>query len=64
MTPIDKVYMLEINTKLDYPTLREIYQKGFSRIPVYERTRDNVVGILMSRDLILVNPDKAMLSLK
>ena len=64
MTPIDKVFMLEISTKLDYPTLREIYAKGFSRIPIYERTRDNIVGILMARDLILVNPDKAMLSLK
>ena len=25
MTPASKVFMLEINTKLDYPTLREIY---------------------------------------
>ena len=44
--------------------LRELYSKGFSRIPVYEKTRDNIVGILMARDLILINPDKALITLK
>ena len=44
--------------------LRDIYSKGFSRIPVFDRTRDNIVGILMARDLILINPDKALITLK
>lgn len=64
MTPIEKVYMLDINTKFDQRSLREIYSKGYSRIPVYEGTRDNIVGILMARDLILINPDKALVTLK
>ena len=64
MTPIENVYMLEIHTILDHKTLHEIYQKGFSRIPIYEKYKDNIVGILMARDLILINPDKAILSLK
>jgi len=64
MTPIEEVYMLEIHTILDHKTLHEIYLKGFSRIPIYEKQIDNIVGILMSRDLILVNPDKAIISLK
>lgn len=64
MTPIDEVFMLEISTKLDPATLREVYSRGYSRIPVYDRRRDNIIGILMSRDLILVNPDKALLTLK
>jgi metal transporter CNNM len=37
MTPIENVYMLEIHTILDHKTLHEIYQKGFSRIPIYEK---------------------------
>ena len=56
--------MLEINTNLDTVNLKEIYMKGFSRIPVYEGTKDNIVGILMARDLILINPDKALITLK
>ena len=56
--------MLEINTPLDHRMLREIYSKGYSRIPIYEKTKNNIVGILMTRDLILVNPDKALISLK
>lgn len=64
MTPIDEVYMLEINTQLDHKIMREIYSRGFSRIPIYETARDNIVGILMARDLILINPDKALITLK
>ena len=64
MTQIDDVYMLDINTKLNQSMLREIYSKGFSRIPIYERSRNNIIGVLMARDLILINPDKALITLK
>lgn len=64
MTPINKVYMIEINKQLDWPTLRDIYSHGYSRIPVYENQRENIVGILMTRDLLLVNPSKALVTLK
>lgn len=64
MTPIETVYMLDINTQFDHRRLREIYSKGFSRIPIYEGARDNIVGILMARDLILINPEKALITLK
>lgn len=64
MTAIDDVYMLEINTPLDHRMLREIYSQGFSRIPIFEKSKNNIVGILMARDLILINPDKALISLK
>lgn len=64
MTKIDDVYMLDINTHLDHKTLREIYSKGHSRVPIYDKTKDNVVGILMTRDLILINPEKALITLK
>jgi len=64
MTKINDVYMLEINTQLDQNMLREIYSKGFSRIPVYDGVKDNIVGVLMARDLILINPDKSLITLK
>ncbi|KAH9847079.1 DUF21-domain-containing protein [Lenzites betulinus] len=36
MTPIKDVFMLSIDAKLDYETLRKICVTGHSRIPVYE----------------------------
>lgn len=56
--------MLEINTKIDNNAIKEIYKRGYSRIPVYEHSKDNIIGILMARDLLLINPDKIDISLK
>lgn len=64
MTPIEKSYMLDINTKIDKHLLREIYLQGYSRIPVYEGMRSNIVGILMARDLILINPDETLITIR
>ena len=36
MTPIEDVFMLSIDAKLDYETLRKICLTGHSRVPVYE----------------------------
>ncbi|KAF7792361.1 hypothetical protein EIP86_003397 [Pleurotus ostreatoroseus] len=36
MTPIDKVFMLNHDCKLDYDTMKQIAQTGHSRVPVYE----------------------------
>ncbi|KAI9058934.1 DUF21-domain-containing protein [Trametes sanguinea] len=36
MTPIKDVFMLNIDAKLDYETLRKVCLTGHSRIPVYE----------------------------
>ena len=57
MKPINELFMVEINALMNDTTLRLIYSKGYSRIPVYEKDRRNVVGILMTRDLVLINPN-------
>ena len=36
MTPIEDVFMLSIDARLDYETLRKICLTGHSRVPVYE----------------------------
>jgi putative hemolysin len=55
--------MLDINQTLDEALKRTIYEQGYSRIPIYEDTPDNIIGILMSRDLILANIDDNLTTL-
>ena len=58
MTEIDKVYCLSNDRVLDFRTIKEIYESGFSRIPIYEEGNKNeIVGILYVRDLAFLDPD-------
>ena len=52
MTPENVVFMLEYNQVLDKKLIKEIKEKAFSRIPVYKREKDNIVGILYAKDLL------------
>ena len=60
MTRLDNVFMLDKNCRLDFETIARIAQEGFSRIPIYEGTRDNVVGLLHVKDFTLLDPDDNM----
>ena len=64
MTPVKDAFMLDINSNFDEVLLRQIYIKGFSRIPIYEGSRENIIGILIARDLILINIDRGFMTLK
>ena len=57
MTHKKDVFMLPVTQTLDFNTISLIFQRGFSRIPIYENTQDNVVGILFTKDLILLDPE-------
>lgn len=57
MTPRVNTFFLKKSTHLNKRTLKQIQNKGHSRIPVFDKTRDTVVGILYSKDLIPVDPD-------
>ena len=57
MTELDKVFMVESLTRLTFQVLMDIYKSGFTRIPVYEIDRMNIVGMLFTKDLILIDPD-------
>jgi len=57
MTKLDDCYMLPINSILDFETVSEIKAQGYSRIPVFERDRTNIVHILFAKDLLFIDPD-------
>ena len=52
MVPRSKMDMLDIGRPLS-EVLPEIIETGHSRFPVYEGDRDNIVGILLAKDLLL-----------
>mmetsp|Transcript_17179 Transcript_17179/g.22304 ORF Transcript_17179/g.22304 Transcript_17179/m.22304 type:complete len:632 (+) Transcript_17179:194-2089(+) len=57
MTPISEVFMLSIDEKLSFTLIANIFKSGYSRIPVYEISRDQVVGLLFVKDLIFIDPN-------
>eukprot|EP01038_Epipyxis_sp_PR26KG_P009855 gene9855-13257_t len=55
MTPVADAYMLSIKEKLSFKVLREIFKAGYSRIPVYDRDINDVVGLILAKDLIFID---------
>ncbi|XP_062622219.1 metal transporter CNNM4-like [Saccostrea cucullata] len=57
MTKIEDVFMLDINSILDFETVSEIMKRGYTRIPIYEGEQGNIVALLNIKDLALIDPD-------
>ncbi|CAN9512851.1 unnamed protein product [Ophioblennius macclurei] len=57
MTPIGNCFMIHSDAVLDFNTMSEIMESGYTRIPVYEDERSNIVDILYVKDLAFVDPD-------
>jgi metal transporter CNNM len=58
MTPKPVVFTLDGNLKLNSQTIKMIKEKSFTRIPVYQKYEDNIIGILFTKDLIGMDLDK------
>ncbi len=57
MVPIKDVFSLDINSLLDFDTFKTILYHGYSRIPVHEFTKENLVGVILIQDLLLNDPN-------
>lgn len=57
MTKINDVFMVPLDSTLDFETVSEIIKRGYSRIPVYDGDRNNIVALLNIKDLAFVDPD-------
>lgn len=51
MVPVRRMDMLDIDAPYEQ-LLAQIIEDGHSRFPVYENERDNIIGVLMSKDLL------------
>eukprot|EP00536_Pseudo-nitzschia_multiseries_P005578 jgi/Psemu1/254626/estExt_Genewise1Plus.C_1070002 len=57
MTAMEQTFMLEVDQKLSFETIGKIFKTGYSRIPVYEISRNNIIGLLFVKDLIFLDPE-------
>ncbi|XP_065821973.1 metal transporter CNNM3 isoform X1 [Labrus bergylta] len=57
LTPLKDCFMLPSSAVLDFSTMSEIMQCGYTRVPIYEEERSNIVEIIYVKDLALVDPD-------
>lgn len=57
LTPAEDVFCLDVAAVLDRPTMKLCLRKGHSRVPLYEGDRGNIVGLLLLKQLILIDPD-------
>jgi CBS domain containing-hemolysin-like protein len=51
MTPRTELVALEVETALE-DVLKIVEESGFSRYPVYEDSIDNIIGLVLSKDLL------------
>ena len=63
MIPRTKVVAINVLANFD-EVISKINEEGYSRMPVYENTIDNVVGIVYSKDLLKVVHTKDTFNLK
>lgn len=52
MVPRNKIVAAEINSEPNV-IIGKIIEEGYSRMPVYEQTIDNIVGIVNTRDILI-----------
>ena len=53
----DKVFALSTEDRLSYDTLARMLAVGHSRIPVFTGRRTNVIGVMLVKRLIVINPE-------
>jgi metal transporter CNNM len=52
MTPLKYSVMLNLNSRLDEPTMQTLLKAGHSRIPIYKDSRHNVIGVVIVKTLL------------
>ncbi|KAM3294949.1 hypothetical protein ACQJBY_037676 [Aegilops geniculata] len=57
MTPLCDTFVIDINAKLDRKLMQEVIEKGHSRVPVYYEKDTNIIGLILVKNLLSINPD-------
>ncbi|CAM9847931.1 unnamed protein product [Chrysoparadoxa australica] len=57
LTPVEDCFMVSSEQRLGFQLISDIFKAGFSRIPVYGKDRNDILGLLLAKDLIFIDPE-------
>ncbi|XP_073014190.1 DUF21 domain-containing protein At2g14520-like [Typha latifolia] len=57
MTPLCQTFAIDVNRNLDRILMREILDKGHSRVPVFYEKKTNIIGVILVKNLLSIHPD-------
>ncbi|XP_051124016.1 DUF21 domain-containing protein At1g47330 [Andrographis paniculata] len=60
MTPIAKAFSLDLDGALNLETLNAIMTMGHSRVPVYYKDPKNIIGLILVKNLLAVDPEDSV----
>jgi len=60
MTPIERVSKLDFDDRIDHKTCERMVQEGHSRWPVYRGDENNIIGMLLVKSLIDLDPEEGV----
>ncbi|XP_029130336.1 DUF21 domain-containing protein At4g33700 isoform X2 [Cajanus cajan] len=58
MTPITEIFSIDVNSKLDRELMNLILEKGHSRVPVYYEQPTNIIGLILVKNLLTIDPEE------
>ncbi|CAJ2648833.1 unnamed protein product [Trifolium pratense] len=58
MSPINEIFSIDINSKLDRELMTLILEKGHSRVPVYYEEPTNIIGLILIKNLLTIDPEE------
>ncbi|CAF3806195.1 unnamed protein product [Rotaria magnacalcarata] len=64
MTNLIDVFMLETDRVVDDELVLTVHGYGYSRIPVYENQRDNIIGLVNIRDFALLDTESGKFTVR
>ncbi|CAA0838174.1 DUF21 domain-containing protein [Striga hermonthica] len=60
MTPISKAFSIDLDGNLNLETLNAIMTMGHSRVPVYYKNPNNIIGLILVKNLLAVDPSDSV----
>ncbi|XP_016647978.1 PREDICTED: DUF21 domain-containing protein At1g47330 isoform X2 [Prunus mume] len=60
MTLISSAFSLDLDAPLTLETLNAIMTKGHSRVPVYAGNPKNIIGLVLVKNLLMIDPEDAV----
>jgi metal transporter CNNM len=57
MTSKTDIYMISVKETLSYKMIYDIFKAGYSRIPVYDKDENDIISLILAKDLIFVDPE-------